>query len=541
MVKSRFSGLGWIFDYVIMPLAIISIVYEPNFLYGPINLYEAGKELACINELFLGKLPYRDVFTVFGPLNIYLEALSMLFFGKNLAVLRAYFYIGTIFTLIIVYIISRHLCKGRLFSCAIALALLVETYHPYWATRWGGFRFGFASMAILCAINFFRNEKLIWAILAGVFTSIAFLVSFDGGIFSWMAIGYTFCFYVVHNLLKKRTLKLQGFMSFFIGILVALVPFLVYFASKNALLPYIDTLITIIKNQRTVWYQGHIKVNIWGSIHPSQILKYNFKYLFPVFLYVGSAIYLTYRIFKRTSSKRGYGILCLSIYGLLMYEARVAMHIIGPQFQMVLQPAIILGFVFLEHTFNQIIRLRHNLGVNHNSIKFTALIVIFTCGVSYFIFSEKRFYKNLSGWIHYQMHKKHTISTFAKAVPTSNIELSPLGIERAKGILVPQKQAEEIEGVTRYIIPKTASGEPVFTFPTHGIYNFLADRSTVGRFNIAGLAWTSPKYRKELLVELKTVKPRYIIYNRQISVLAATLHRREEILPEIIEYIQNNL
>jgi len=289
----------------------------------------------------------------------------------------------------------------------------------------------------------------------------------------------------------------------------------------------------------SVWGQDAANLNFFDFLRPSQILGYNFKYAVPVILYAGAAIYLIKNIFKKTICWRDYGILCLSIYGLLMYKAALrAVH--GPQFQMALQPAIILGFVFLEDIFENILKLNQEVFTKKRLVKFVSLAVIFVLMLTYAIVSQKRFYGSLKGWFHYQKYKRYVTPTYVGAIPFYKLNLSALIIARAKGVIVPLRQAKEIEGVTRYITSVTSPGEIVFTFPEHGIYNFFADRPCLDRFNTAVGAFIKPEYRKELLTDLKKVRPRYIIYGRNLSNIAMAINRSEELLPEIIEYINSN-
>lgn len=539
----RLQNWAWLLDYIIIPILIIFVFYQPNFIHGFIDYLEAGKELACINEIFLGKQLYRDVFTLFGPLNIYLEVFSMFLFGKNLAVLRGYFYFGTLATLIIAYLLGRILCRNKFFSYLAILALIVETYHPFWSTRWGGIRFGFGLSAILCAVVFFKKEKNIWAIFAGIFVALAFITTPDTGIFSLIAIGTTFSFYGLSSFLKNKilSLALKNLVFFGIGLFIVLFPFLFYFGIKGALIPYIDTLLILARNHVKIWGQPQPAIDLLKLITPNEILTINFKRIFPAFLYIFLAFYLIRHVFKKRMpyNWREYGILCLSIYGLFMYAASFRAAI-GPQFQMALQPVIILGFVFLSELFEQIIKLKKYISSNNNFLKFIVSLIVFIVIIFYAIFSEKIFFGDFKQWFMYQKYKKYLMPTYSNVIPLANLQVSTLKIDRARGLIVPHGQAQEIESVMRYIVSLTNPNEPLFTFPEHGIYNFLANRPCLDRFNIAGLAWTALTWRQELLMDLKKIRPRYIIYSRNLSNLARSIQRTEELLPEVIEYINAN-
>lgn len=536
-MSRRISNWHWFLDYIIIPSLIIFIVFQRNFMHGFIDYLEEGKELACINELFYGKIPHKDMFTLFGPLNVYLGAFSMLVFGKSLAALRGYFYFGNIITLVTGYFIGRRLCGFRFFAYAIAFALIVETFHPFWATRWGGLRFGFGLAAILCAINFFKEEKNLWAFLSGIFVAVTFLTTMDTGILSLVAISSALCFYVAFNFKKFKTFKLKGITLFFVGILVILVPFVFYFVFKGAFLPYVNMLTAIAKYHLRLCAQG--RINLWASLRPTQVFTFNFKYIFLILLYIYSIIYLILSIFKKRLYWKHYCILCLSIYGILMYKT--AMRVIqGPQFQMALQPAIILGFIFLEDIFKQILILKQHITIKGNLIKFMALMLIFILMLCFAVFSEKRFYRDLKEWFWYQRRKDHMMPVYGVAIPFPQLRLSTLKIERAKGIVVPLKQAEDIEAVTRYITSITQPNEAIFTFPEQGIFNFFADRPVVGKFPIASLALINKEYQLELIQSLKQKRPKYVILGKRLSNLAMAIDSKEELFPEITKFIKEH-
>jgi len=51
------------------------------------------------------------------------------------------------------------------------------------------------------------------------------------------------------------------------------------------------------------------------------------------------------------------------------------------------------------------------------------------------------------------------------------------------------------------------------------------------------MAWTTPAYRAELLQELRSQKPRIIVFSTELSNLAKSIGRTEELLPEVSSYI----
>lgn len=537
------SGWGlnwmWIIDYIVIPILMFLILYDANFMHGFIDYFEAGKELACLNEMYHGKLLYKDTIPYFGPLTTYLQMFSMFLFGKSIAVLRGFFYFGTIFTLIVGYFIALKLCQRKIFAYTAALFLIVESYHPFWATCWGGFRFGFGLLAILCLISFLRREKIIWVFFAGIFTSIAFLVTLDVGVLCCVSIGLTLFFYTLYSYLRNKRVSLKFLIIYVLGQLIVLIPFVIYFAFTQSLLPYVNTILTIATNHGKVWSGGQGSPDFRELTRLTHVYTMGFKQVIPILLYLYLGIHLTYRMFKKTMFWRDYGVMCLSIYGLLVYITSLR-ALLGPQFQMALQPFTILWFILLDEAFWRVGILRKHKISKSYGVKYITVVVLFMFMISYPICSEKRFYGDLKNWSSYQKYKKYVMPMYIGVMFLSRIQSSILNINRAKGLRVPSNEAVEIEGVTNYIISVTKPGECVFAFPEHSIYNFLADRPCIDRFSIPGFAWTTPEWREELLADLKKVNPTYIIYGTKLSNMAMCINREEELLPDVITYIHSH-
>ncbi len=524
-------------DYLVVPFFIVMAVYSSNLIHGFIDYFEAGKELACVNEVFHAKVLYRDVYSHFGPLNIYLEAGTLFLFGKSLAVLRAYYYVGTVATLVIFYLISLKICRRRLFSYAAAFFLVVETFQPFWCTRWGGFRFGVGALALLCAVLFFKSGKNKWLFFSGLSVAVSFLITFDVGILSGMAIGGGLLLFFVYKFFNTRTMPVKSVSFFIFGIFSVIAPFLVYFLSTGALFPYINTLVITAKCQGAAWAIPDL--NLRDYMHLSKILTCDFKYISSLILYVLLAIIMARRVYKNRISYVDYSLLSIILYGVFMLVIKVTSKrlLAGPQFQMALQPAIVLSFLFMDNIYENMKALKNNKLAGKTAFKFMALAIVLLLSAGYFLFSEKRFYGSLGQWAYYEENKNSFMPIYSGAVPVSKMSLAALAIDRAKGVIVPADQAGEIEGVVKYITAATAPNEPVFSFPEHGIFNFFTDRPCIDRFTIAGFAWVPMEWRRELLADLENVKPRYIIYSRRLSNLAMAADRDKELLPEVAQYV----
>ena len=109
------------------------------------------------------------------------------------------------------------------------------------------------------------------------------------------------------------------------------------------------------------------------------------------------------------------------------------------------------------------------------------------------------------------LSKKETLEdlTFLKGQ-----ERRELHISRAKGMIVPTWQADEIEGIVEFLQKNTKPNEVVFTYPELGNFNFWANRPFVGRFPIATFSWHSPRWHQELVKDFLKAKPHYVVMTK---------------------------
>ena len=319
-----------ILDYIVFPLLLLWFIYQPDFMHGFIvDHFETGKELVCINEVLHGKVLYKDTIPYFGPLCTYLQTLFMLAFGTTIASLKAYFYAGTLSLLVISYLVGYRLFRSRLFAYLLALSLAVETINPYWSVWWGGFRFGFGMAAILFFIVFLEKGKRVYAFLTGMFIAVALFTSIDVGVMSAISIIFTYYLYAWRRGRESNTQPPGHAPWFLFGIASIAAPFVLYCLKRNALFSYLETTYILVTNHIKVWGGGGMVINLRSAFAFHNILTVDFKVAAVAALYIFTAIYMINRFRKHSLQWPDYGIICLSIYGVLMYKASFR-AVLGP-------------------------------------------------------------------------------------------------------------------------------------------------------------------------------------------------------------------
>ena len=545
-----FNLLLKLFDYLIVPLCILTLAFDPNFLHGIVNHFESGHYLSVLNGIFEGKIPYKDFFVLFGPLQLYVIAFAMILFGKSLSVLMSYFYANYLLNLLVIYFLGRAVCKNRFFICLIPFICLLEVTHPFWAARYDYGRTGLGILALLLLINFLKKKNSRLLFFIGSVSCIILLYSIDIGVFTIISSIFFFAGLALaqkDNLLKGKLLFfLRISARYSIGALIVFIAFLLFLSLNGALFAFIETTSGIIKYHMKVWGQ-HIPpfedaLKDGGGIL-LLIKNMVFKLYLPITLYTATFLYLVISFVKKRWDEDKAIILLLFIYGVLVYKASFR-AITGPQFQVALPPLIILTVLFLEKSANVLFAIysqfkKTGLLKKYELFKVISIALFFVIFFSYILISPKRYYGTFGGWINYQSTKKYLTVTDMHPLPINKIKLVKSNIKKIGVSMIPDWQASTMESTVAYLKNNTRIGEEVFCFPEESLYNFLADRPAFSRFYIAAYAWSNPKWRLELLNEFITKKPRIVLSSNLLSNMAECAGRSKELFPEIRKLIAN--
>ncbi|MBU4311579.1 MAG: hypothetical protein KJ706_02530 [Candidatus Omnitrophica bacterium] len=524
-----------ILDYLFLTLIVSVVTLQPHFMHGAINFYETGIYLPQISEFFHGKVFYRDMFVLRGPLEILMPAYLMKHFGMHIGVLNGYFYFGTILTLIIYAIFAARIFKTRAFAYLFTLVLVARTFPRVTFAIWGGIRFGFGILAILLAVNFLRARRTPWLFLAGLVTGLALWTSPDVGVFGIISIvAMLLCFAYFE---EDMEFCLKHLLVYFTGVLIVSLPFILYLFLNNAFIPFVSTLkTTLIAHCRTDVFDPALCFetprNFKEFLLAFSPTNHNFKYTLPTLLYVPVGIYLFFRIIKRNNTLFDIAMIPVFIYGLLLYKAAFR-DIEGPQYRIALQPLLLLMFFYLERAYIYVKNIKSAAFLKK------ALVVLFIVLVPLYsvVFS---LYKYNKRFFIFKEAKSLVAGRTHAAIPYAGLE--PLAIEssRAKGVIVPGYQARDIDLAVEYIRLYTDERETVFTFPDLGAYNFLTDRPPLGRFYTAEFSFFHPAWFEEVMSDLKREKPRYVICATNFSRLEQFRPVLGMYLDEVEEYLDKN-
>jgi hypothetical protein len=246
-----------------------------------------------------------------------------------------------------------------------------------------------------------------------------------------------------------------------------------------------------------------------------------FQSMTPIYFYLAFLVYIVYRKRNKALSAETPSLLSIALYGAILYVAGFR-RLDGHHFEMALQPEKILFFFILEEAYLLIVKIRFReiervrelsskgwqyfLEVKKVYMINFLIIALIGSSLGYaFTRFNKRFV--LARWLGNKLGYRHDHDLSF----LHDVEKRAVKIKRAKGMVVPVWQAEEMEGIVGFLEKNTSPDEAVFTYPELGNFNFWADRPFVGRFPIATFSWMDDSWHKELVADFMEAAPRYVI------------------------------
>ncbi len=497
-----------------MSLFTAVATFHPFFTEGEINFFEAGLYLPGINAILHGLVPYRDFFYLRGPFELYMPAFLMSVWGQHLAVLYFYFYAGNVLCLVMCVLIAKELFRTRLILYLMAPVLVARTFPRVMFMIWGGMRYALGLIVLWCFIKFLKRQRLGWMLAAGIFSGFGLWTSVEIGVYAIGGVVIALAAGFIFKVQQKRAV-IKALAVYLAGVVLVTLPYLFYMISQQAFVPYLDCVHAVVFNMQKV-INPHFAAAAYPSNFPEAVaaminpLSKNFRQMTVSYLYLAVLGYVIYRIRTKRLNTTDLFVIAAGTYGFIMYNTGFR-GIWTAHFELSLQPEKILYFFILEAA------LLYGLAKRETS-RFKAWLVdllIVTLCLSSVIYIVGRY--NHRFFVFQYIGRVIQGRETQSLRPLAGEKSRRLTIERARGILAPVEQADDIEAVVNFVQKHTKPGEAVFTYPELGTYHFLADRPFVGRFPIATFAWFDDRWHQELMADLKKSKPRYIILTKEFK------------------------
>lgn len=544
-------------DIIILFIFAVFITWQPFFRYGEMNVFELGLYLPGINSVLNGGVPFRDFFHLRGPFEIYMPAGMMALFGAQVSILQMYFYFGSVLTLLLSILIGKEFYRTRYVLYLMTVVLVARTFPRVVYAYWGGMRYALGLAALLCAVRYFKRDRLIWIFLSGVASVCAFFTSIEVGVCSLSGIFAALIFSWFFKI-DRRAMRIKAFGAYTAGLALVGIPYSIYMASVGALVSYVEGVYSVLTKMEYTFNPHLISGSppnfIMAIPHMFNAAAPHFKHATPFYFVIVAGIFLMFHIKRNGVTKAHESFVCVLVYFLVMYASSFR-SIGSAQFEMALQPEKILLFFVLERVYFFLRRKKSHILQRTKSyfprrvvpmgnyLKLYGILFLMagflgsSVGYSCLRYSRRFFgFQLLAGSISGKEVK------LLKSFSEKNLQF--LSLSRAQGVVVPAEQALEIESVVRFIQKETKEDEVVFTYPELGTYSFLADRPSLGRFPYATFSWFQDEWHDELVADFIREKPRYVIVSRDLTeerkIVYFNVKANREKYDEVLGMIRNN-
>lgn len=501
-----------IFDFSILSVFVIWVTWHSNFLTTTINQFELGLYLPGIQAILDGLVPYRDFFHLRGPFELYFPAIVMIFFGEKISVLMAYFYIGTVLTLLLYMLIGKNLFRTRLFFYLFVFAFVARTFPRVVFTFWGGLRYAFGALSILFVVKFLLKRKPVFSFLAGVSSLIAALISIEIGVYIFAGVVGLLVLSLFFDLGDREGLK-KGLIYYFYGAMLVVIPYSVYLVLTYSLFDFIDSTKNVLLNMQYVFDMTYLSNNPKGFLdilcalvnptHP------NFKHAYLIYVYIIIAYFLFKRFYvSLKNNERNAALFFIFSYGVVIYFSAFR-NIEGAQYEMALQPLYLLGFIFIEDFyFWSLVKIK---SLDHKLKKAGFAFLILCICLGSFVYSFRRYSRR------FPAYQQLVAKIFDKDIKKNNELLLYLEDGRVSGLIVPKWQGLDFLEVRDFVEKNTNENDSVLAFEELAIYHFIVNRPFVGRFPMTTFAWLNDQWHDEFLQELKEAPPKIALVSLKLD------------------------
>lgn len=244
--ESPSSKSEWVARFVIILIAC-GLAWHTWGHWGDFQI-DNGRELYVPAEILRGKLLFRDIWYMYGPLAPYVKALLFRIFGVHLTVLYLFGLALTIGTALVTFEIGRKFHLGVVGSVVPALFFLVEAFYPFirnfvfpysYAASLGAF---LGSACFLFILRHASSARALHLGVASLLASLAILTKQEFGVACLALLGFEVAAcYLIH---RSTPQLLRNIAICFAGLLPALAGYGWFVWKLSAKLIFLDNWIS---------------------------------------------------------------------------------------------------------------------------------------------------------------------------------------------------------------------------------------------------------------------------------------------------------
>ena len=509
--SAGFKNTGWVVCLLVVIGCYLFLSFDTNYLYwityGWGLLGEEGGHLAIAQSILSGGVYGKDFSSPYGPMMTYPMVWLMKLFGTTILVARVYTYLLNLTAYgLVIFFLYRTLKSKANFLLSSMIYLVAFPVFTLPAPQWSYLRVTLGLFPLLLAYLYFQNDKKYLLPIAGALLGQSLLFSQEAGICSLLSL---FTFLMMNNLANRNWKMFIREVSLVLtGCFVSLIPMLLYFYFKGALLPFFTNIYEYPKYFAIGF--GALPFPNFRDFLASPWVKGAWFAYWIIFLYIVSASYLIPRIFLGQLYKDHFLKASLLIFGILLFRSALGrsdlhhIHFVSP-------PAFLLVFLFADGSIRGILKPNP---IWSRTAKVLSLVMLLTSTL--FLFTKPEAFTNdRQSWR--LLENGYRIPDLKRG-----------------GVLFDLRTAETLRKIHNFLEANTAPGEYTYFFPNEAAYYFLFNRNNPTRYFGAYHAVTR-KQRRELVGDLEKNKPKYVIYSGNTFRIDGIPEDRQ--VPEVLEYL----
>lgn len=488
IIKKEFPFMGKHLSLIYSYVFLFLVAYNPNFYFGNIDTIEEGNWLGWLQRLTSGQVLYRDVAVFHPPLLIWgLNAFTKLF-GVSVYEVRLYFHLLEIIGLGIIYLISRKILKSR--NNIILSMLLILSLVSNQVRNHVGIRLGMGLLSIYLLLIFHNKNKYVWIFISGVVAFVSVGVSTESGVAAGLACVLGLCISSknIIEIIKRLSIWGSGF-AIPATILISILWF------QGGLNNAINQMWFYMKAYSGGFFNiavprmGLDNILLWWRVDRyfnSDVIMWEFSILIMGLILV----YLIYRFINNKFIRLDRFIFMIFIYCLVISRAVLSRsdwyHLL-----FLLIP-IIPAFAYIIETWQIEYKLKYVL---------PGLWILLIVVINRELVQQK--------FINGQVFKIQSYANISQRYLTYKSE-------RAKIALDIDSEPEKVDKLIDFLTKNTSLNDKIFAFPWKPELYFLADRNNATAFDTPYMFF-STDYQNQMIKQLESNRPKYIIYNSNMS------------------------
>jgi hypothetical protein len=516
------KAIGW-------PIVLLSVIALYAFLSINVTnffrtmpgwplLGEEGSHLAYVQSILSGGVYGKDFSSPYGPMMIYPMVWLMKLCGATLLVARLYTYSLNILAHgLALFFLYRILRSKAIFFLSSMIYFVAFPTLTLLAPHWSYLRVILGLLPIYCAFRYLQVQQTYLLVIGGGVVGQSLLFGQEAGACSFIAV----CFLLLlHHLLTgnwKGAFKES--LSVFVGLMVSVMPFLVYFSLKGAL----PSLFTNLYEQPKYFAMGYASLpfpNLKTFLEAPSTAGAWFAY-WVILVYIFSAIYFIFLLRLGHHHPNHLFKISILVFGVILFRSALGRSDVH-HFHFVSPPAFFLAFIFLDGAARNMMR-RRPLFLKTGSLLLGAAFLASTLSLFFIPEALKPLYDFVkSDVLHFQ--QKWQLSKDSQRF---------IGLGRG-GVLFDNETIQTLTKISSFIQTNTAPHEYVYFFPNEAAYYFFFDRPNPTRYPAAYHTITR-EHRRELVADLEKKKPRFVIYSTTTARIDGIMENIN--VPEVVEYL----